>query len=101
MAERLVQAETDHDNNRKEAIVAREEAARLRGQVEVLQQVSELICALPLAEVPPEVEWFANIDNPQTRRAYENALQDFMRFIGIAQPDEFREITRSRVIVPR
>ena len=30
-----------------------------------------------LAEVPSEVEWFANIDNPQTRRAYRNALEDF------------------------
>ena len=23
-----------------------------------------------LAEVPPEAEWFANLDNPNTRRAY-------------------------------
>lgn len=23
-----------------------------------------------LADVPPETEWFANIDNPHTRRAY-------------------------------
>jgi len=27
-----------------------------------------------LADVPPEVEWFANLTNPQTRRAYENAV---------------------------
>jgi integrase len=33
-----------------------------------------------LADVPPEIEWFANIDNPSTRRAYENAINDFMRF---------------------
>ena len=33
-----------------------------------------------LAEVPPEVEWFANLSNPSTRRAYENAVGDFMRF---------------------
>lgn len=26
-----------------------------------------------LADVPPEVEWFANISNAHTRRAYENA----------------------------
>ena len=25
-----------------------------------------------LAEVPSELEWFANIDNKSTRRAYEN-----------------------------
>ena len=29
---------------------------------------------LNLADVPPEVEWFANITNPQTRRAYQNDL---------------------------
>ena len=39
-----------------------------------------------LADVPPELEWFANIDNKSTRRAYENALQDFMGFAGIRQP---------------
>lgn len=27
-----------------------------------------------LADVPPEIEWFANLDNQATRRAYENAL---------------------------
>jgi hypothetical protein len=54
-----------------------------------------------LAEVPAEIEWFANIDNLKTRRAYENALQDFMRFIGITRPNEFREITRSHVIAWR
>jgi hypothetical protein len=36
-----------------------------------------------LADVPPEVEWFANITNRSTRRAYENASKDFMRFTGI------------------
>ena len=54
-----------------------------------------------LADVPPELEWFANISNKSTRRAYENALQDFMRFIGISQPHEFREVTRSHVIAWR
>jgi hypothetical protein len=36
-----------------------------------------------LADVPPEVEWFANISNRHTRRADENAVKDFMRFTGI------------------
>jgi integrase/recombinase XerD len=31
-----------------------------------------------LADLPPEVEWFANLSNPSTRRAYENAVRDFM-----------------------
>lgn len=54
-----------------------------------------------LAEVPPEVEWFANIDNAQTRRAYKNALRDFMAFTGIKQPEEFREVTRAHIIAWR
>ena len=54
-----------------------------------------------LADVPSELEWFANIDNKSTRRAYENALQDFMRFAGIFKPGEFRIVTRSHVIAWR
>ncbi len=54
-----------------------------------------------LADVPPELEWFANIDNKSTRRAYENALQDFMGFTGIHVPGEFRIVTRSHVIAWR
>jgi integrase/recombinase XerD len=54
-----------------------------------------------LADVPPEVEWFANIRNLSTRRAYENAIRDFMRFTGIALAEEFRTITRAHVIAWR
>ena len=53
-----------------------------------------------LADVPPEVEWFANLSNPQTRRAYENAVKDFMRFTGIARPEEFRSVTHARTSSP-
>jgi integrase/recombinase XerD len=49
-----------------------------------------------LADVPPEIEWFANISNPHTRRAYENAVRDFMQFAGIGRPEEFRAVTRAR-----
>jgi integrase/recombinase XerD len=54
-----------------------------------------------LADVPPEIEWFANIRNRSTRRAYENAIHDFMRFTGIARPQEFRTVTRAHVIAWR
>src|SRR4051795_5700271 len=54
-----------------------------------------------LAEVPPEVEWFANLTNPQTRRAYENAVTDFVRFAGIVRPEEFRTVTRAHIIAWR
>lgn len=54
-----------------------------------------------LSDVPPALEWFANIDNPQTRRAYQNDLKDFMRFVGIEHPDEFRQVTRAHLIAWR
>ncbi len=54
-----------------------------------------------LADVPPEVEWFANLGNKATRRAYENALKDFMNFTGIQNPEEFRIVTRAHIIAWR
>jgi integrase/recombinase XerD len=53
------------------------------------------------SEVPAEVEWFKNIRNPSTKRAYENAIRDFMLFTGIKRPEEFRSVTRAHVIAWR
>jgi site-specific recombinase XerD len=54
-----------------------------------------------LADVPPVLTWFANIDNPQTRRAYQNDLQEFMVFAGIERPDQFRIVTRAHLLAWR
>ena len=54
-----------------------------------------------LSEVPPAIEWFANIRNEKTRRAYKNDVQDFMQFVGIQSPEEFRIVTRAHVIAWR
>src|ERR1700676_256832 len=54
-----------------------------------------------LADVPPEVEWFKNIRNPNTKRAYEHAIKDFMMFTGIKRPEEFRLVTPAHVIAWR
>ena len=56
-----------------------------------------------LAHVPAESEWFANLGNKGTKRAYAMALTDFMAFIGInaKQPEEFRIVTRAHVIAWR
>jgi len=54
-----------------------------------------------LAAVPAEAEWFANLDNPRTRRAYRADLQDFMSFAGIARPEDFRIVTRTHVLAWR
>lgn len=51
-----------------------------------------------LADVPPEVEWFANSQNANTRRAYRNGVRDFMVFAGIRLEEEFRQVKRFHVI---
>jgi integrase/recombinase XerD len=54
-----------------------------------------------LADVPPETEWFANLTNLHTKRSYEDAVGDFVRFTGIVRPEEFRTVTRAHVIAWR
>jgi hypothetical protein len=54
-----------------------------------------------LADVPPEIEWFANLTNPNTRRAYRQDIADFMAFAGLRRPEEFRAVTRAHVIAWR
>ena len=54
-----------------------------------------------LADVPPEVEWFSNIENENTRRAYRNDVREFMAFAGIRYPGEFRLVKRSHLIAWR
>lgn len=54
-----------------------------------------------LADVPPELEWFANIRNAQTRRAYQNDIREFAAFIGISALEEMRLVTRVHVIAWR
>jgi len=48
-----------------------------------------------LAVVPDAAVWFANIDNPNTRRAYQGDVEDFIAFTGIEDPEEFRSVTRA------
>jgi len=54
-----------------------------------------------LAAMPPAIEWFANIDNPNTRRAYEHDVRSFAKFVGIETPDDMRKVTRAHVIAWR
>jgi integrase/recombinase XerD len=54
-----------------------------------------------LAEVPPEIEWLANLTNPKTRRAYKNDVEEFVRFTGLRGIAELRDITRAHVIAWR
>lgn len=56
---------------------------------------------LRLADVPPETEWFANIRNENTRRAYRKDVQEFAGFLGLQASEEFRLVTRAHVIAWR
>lgn len=51
-----------------------------------------------LADVPTAVQRFANLTNPSTGRACENASGDCMRFGGIRRPEEFRIMPRTHII---
>src|ERR1700728_956076 len=54
-----------------------------------------------LADVPPELEWLANITNPKTRRAYKNDVEEFVAFAGLRGPAALRTVTRAQVIAWR
>ncbi|EQM80914.1 tyrosine-type recombinase/integrase [Stutzerimonas stutzeri] len=54
-----------------------------------------------LAQVPAAAEWFANLDNPRTRRAYQGDIADVCNFLGIQAPEQFREVTRAHVLAWR
>jgi site-specific recombinase XerD len=54
-----------------------------------------------LTAMPAAADWFANIDNPRTRRAYQNDLEDFCGFVGLVNAEEFGMVTRSHVLAWR
>lgn len=54
-----------------------------------------------LSDVPAAMVWLANIDNPNTRRAYQSDVEAFVSFCGIERPDELRLVTRAHVIAWR
>jgi hypothetical protein len=41
-----------------------------------------------LADVPPELEWLANITNLKTRRAYKRDVEEFSGFSGLRDSAE-------------
>jgi site-specific recombinase XerD len=54
-----------------------------------------------LADVPPELEWLANITNLKTRRAYQSDVAEFFAFAGLKGTAEVRTVTRAHVIAWR
>jgi hypothetical protein len=54
-----------------------------------------------LADVPPELEWLANISTEKTRRFYKRDVEEFSRFTRLRAPVELRNVTRAHVIARR
>ena len=54
-----------------------------------------------LSDVPPEIEWLANIPNKKTRRAYKIDVGEFMAFAGLTESSQLRTVTRAHVIAWR
>ena len=53
-----------------------------------------------LSDIPPEMEWLANIDSEQTKRAYLSDIRQFLEYTNI-EWYEMRHITRAHVIAWR
>lgn len=54
-----------------------------------------------LADVPPEVEWLANITNEKTRRFYKSDVSEFILFTGLQEQSALRTVNRAHVIAWR
>jgi integrase/recombinase XerD len=54
-----------------------------------------------LEDVPPELEWLANITNPKTRHFYKSDVEEFSRFTGLRAPSDLRAVKRPHVIAWR
>lgn len=54
-----------------------------------------------LADVPPEVEWLANITNAKTRRAYKVDVTEFIAFTNLKDHSAVRTVSRAHVIAWR
>ncbi|WP_263354760.1 site-specific integrase [Acidicapsa acidisoli] len=50
-----------------------------------------------LADVPPEIEWLANITNDKTRRSYKSDVAKFVAFTGLKNSAALRTVAHSHV----
>ena len=53
------------------------------------------------SDIPPELEWLANITNPKTSRAYKVDVAEFLAFSGFSEINSLRNVARSHVIARR
>ena len=54
-----------------------------------------------LRDIPPVIEFLANIENPRTKKAYTRDIKEFSQFVGIESSEDYRLVTRAHVIAWR
>ena len=54
-----------------------------------------------LADIPPELEWLANITNKKPRRFYKADVAEFITFMGLKDHAALRTVARAHVIAWR
>jgi integrase/recombinase XerD len=54
-----------------------------------------------LSDIPPELEWLANITNAKTRRAYKVDVAEFIAFTRLVDHSAIRTVTRAHIIARR
>ena len=54
-----------------------------------------------LSDIPPELEWLANITDSKTRRTYKVDVAEFLAFSGLREIKLLRAVARSHVIAWR
>jgi integrase/recombinase XerD len=54
-----------------------------------------------LSDIPPELEWLANITNAKTRRAYKVDVAEFIAFTNLKDHSAVRTVARAHVIAWR
>ena len=54
-----------------------------------------------LADIPPEMEWLANITNAKTRRAYKVDVSEFIAYSNLSDHGALRTVARAHVIAWR
>jgi len=54
-----------------------------------------------LAAVPAAMRLFFSLDNPRTRRAYQNNLEDFCTFVLLTGTEKFRVVTPAHILAWR
>lgn len=51
--------------------------------------------------MPAVAVWLANYQNPNTRRAYRSDVEEFVGFLGIETPEDFRRVARAHLLAFR